>query len=186
MIGFLGGKKNQQEGEPAGLSNRQDSAHAHSQPSEPAFAAPPPHAVHTIPPRAQPAMRAAPPRSPGPPPLPMHPSQLNPPPRTPPHSPQAPPSVPSAPPQPTLDSPPGANYEMMRTLYDTREAVARELAVSSKEFQVLRSLRNSDLDVCQDLVQELRRRLDTNPLFKALGKLDEAYAFALRYRRPPV
>jgi hypothetical protein len=83
-----------------------------------------------------------------------------------------------------MASPPGANYELIRTLFDAREAVARELAVSSREFQVLRSLNDSDLNVCQDLVQELHRRLAHHPLYQSLLKLDESYALALRYRRP--
>ncbi len=77
-----------------------------------------------------------------------------------------------------------SNYELMRLLFDTREAVSEELAAGSKEYQVLRSLKMSDLDVCQDLATELTRRLEANPLHQALGKLNEAYALALRYRRP--
>jgi hypothetical protein len=83
-----------------------------------------------------------------------------------------------------IASPPGANYELVRILFDARESVARELALSSREFQVLRSLNDSDLNVCQDLVQELHRRLAHHPLYQSLLKLDESYALALRYRRP--
>jgi hypothetical protein len=190
MMGFLGGRKNR-------------AAEELIVPTLPSLASPPPlPPVHTIPP---PMMRSEV-RAPGvPPPLPMHPRDLMPPPRPMPppgHVPSAPaahptshiglaelPSAPPTPPPTAADivashSATPSNYELMRLLFDAREALSNELAIGSKEYQVLRSLKASDLDVCQDLVTELTRRLDAHPLHQSLAKLNEAYALALRYRRP--
>jgi hypothetical protein len=187
MMGFLGGRKNKTAEELVA----------------PSLASPPPlPPVHTIPP---PMLRreARPPAMP--PPLPMHPRDLMPPPRPlappaqAPSTPAAhavshigfsePPTAPATPPPTAADvvashAATPSNYELMRLLFDTREALSNELAIGSKEYQVLRSLKASDLDVCQDLVTELTRRLDAHPLHQSLAKLNEAYALALRYRRP--
>ena len=196
MMGFLGGRK----------IKSGDEAHGQTAPSHavmPTLAPPPLPPVHTIPPPMMrgearaPAMppplpSAMPPLSIPPLSIPMHPRDLVPPPR------------PAAPTHPAthigFSEPPSApptaaeivanhagtpsNYELMRLLFDTREALSEELAIGSKEYQVLRSLKSSDLDVCQDLVTELTRRLEGNSLYQSLGKLNEAYALALRYRRP--
>jgi hypothetical protein len=81
-------------------------------------------------------------------------------------------------------APDECTYELMRLLFEAREALEEELALGSKDFRLLRSLTTADLSVCQELAADLKQRLETHPLFKSLQKLDEANALTLRYRRP--
>lgn len=60
-----------------------------------------------------------------------------------------------------------------------RAQVASALFATSKEYQVLCGLANSDMTACDDIMNELRRRLAGNLHYNVLGKLDEAFAIAL-------
>ena len=181
MIGFLGGRPSRRADRTAADGARE------SEPTLPPLPPELPPPVHTIAP--PPLPRAATPAT-GlamPPPLPPRRTSE-------PDRPPAPQSGPYGGPPPVdmaLDMPPpdpattpSQAYVLIRQLFDAREAVATELAAVSKEFQVLRSLKDSDLDVCQDLASELTRRLQGHPLYQSLGRINEAYSLALRYRRP--
>ena len=190
MIGFLGGSRSKDNGS----DERQGLAAGAMQPA-PSTLPPAMPPVHTLAPQQMPNADANPqPRRTTPPPLPRHLSELMalPPPAMVPAS-AAPLSAARAAIVAALENPgppdaattPTQTYQLVRTLYDAREAVSLELAAMAKEYQVLKSLQESDLDLCQDLVGELTRRLEPHPLYQCLGKLNEAYALALRFRRPP-
>ena len=59
-----------------------------------------------------------------------------------------------------------------------RSAVADALYQTSRDYQVLCDLVHESLPACEEVIAELRRRLDGNVHYAVLAKLDEAYALA--------
>ena len=59
-----------------------------------------------------------------------------------------------------------------------RDGVAKKLYEQSKDYQMLCSLAHSGFAACEELGQELRRRLTGNPHYEVLRKLDEAHMIA--------
>jgi hypothetical protein len=69
--------------------------------------------------------------------------------------------------------------EVQEALAACRAKVAAALFATSKEYKVLCGLAHSDMTACDDIMNELRRRLAGNLHYNVLGKLDEAFAIAL-------
>ncbi|HRD76059.1 MAG TPA: hypothetical protein PK264_08970 [Hyphomicrobiaceae bacterium] len=119
--------------------------------------------------------------------LPAHPADLLAPTGVPPPPPTA--SVPLARP-PHLDLAPASRaavgvvtFDLASQILEARDKLDKELSRASKEYQVLRSIAESELPVCQDLVIELKQRLAGHALYEAILQLDAAYSTTLRYRR---
>ncbi len=101
-------------------------------------------------------------------------------------APAAPPAGPQAAPQRdegiqfsgTLDG------GVLDRIHACRNSIEAVLGSSSKEFQVLKLLEETNLGVCSELADNLRSRLSEHPLYQIKSKLDEAYTLALRYRKP--
>jgi hypothetical protein len=69
-------------------------------------------------------------------------------------------------------------------IHKCRTAIEDVLGHTSKEFQILKILEETDLGVCSELAQQIKGRLEGHALYQIKTKLDEAYSLALRYRKP--
>jgi len=68
--------------------------------------------------------------------------------------------------------------ELLERIAAFRGEVADALYEHSKDYQILCNLTHADLNACDDIIGELRRRLAGNAHYAVLAKLDEAYALA--------
>jgi len=76
----------------------------------------------------------------------------------------------------TADAAAAAEDELLERIAAFRAAVADSLYETSKDYQILHNLTQSDLTSCDEIIAEVRRRLDGNIHFSVLGKLDEMHA----------
>jgi predicted phage-related endonuclease len=74
------------------------------------------------------------------------------------------------------DAAAAAEDELLERIAAFRAAVADSLHETSKDYQILHNLSQSDLTSCDEVTAELRRRLDGNIHYSVLGKLDEMHA----------
>ena len=73
---------------------------------------------------------------------------------------------------------PSPEQELLDQIAAFRAAVADALYEISDDYQILCNLTHADLEACNEIVEELRRRLAGNLHYAVLAKLDEAYALA--------
>jgi hypothetical protein len=74
------------------------------------------------------------------------------------------------------DAAAAAEDELLERIAAFRAAVADSLYETSKDYQILHNLTQSDLTSCDETIAEVRRRLDGNIHYSVLGKLDEMHA----------
>jgi hypothetical protein len=68
--------------------------------------------------------------------------------------------------------------ELLDRIAGFRSAVADSLYELSKDYRILCDLTHADLKACDEIIEELRRRLVGNLHYAVLAKLDEAHALA--------
>lgn len=69
-----------------------------------------------------------------------------------------------------------AEEELLERIAAFRAAVADSLYETSKDYQILRNLTQADLTACDEIVTEMRRRLEGNIHYSVLTKLDDMHA----------
>jgi len=71
---------------------------------------------------------------------------------------------------------PTPEEELLEMIGTFRGVVADALYEVSKDYQILCNLTHAELSACDEIVDELRKRLAEVPHYAVLAKLDEAYA----------
>jgi DNA-binding Lrp family transcriptional regulator len=68
-----------------------------------------------------------------------------------------------------------AEEELLERIAAFRAAVADSLYETSKDYQILRNLTQADLTACDEIITEMRRRLEGNIHYSVLTKLDDMH-----------
>lgn len=73
---------------------------------------------------------------------------------------------------------PMPDEELLERIDTFRGIVADSLYEVSKDYRMLCNLTHADLKACDEIIDELRKRLAGNTHYAVLAKLDEAHALA--------
>ena len=87
-----------------------------------------------------------------------------------------PPAIPAANPSPVMPE-----DELLDRIAAFRGAVADSLKELSTDYRILSKLTQEELISCDDIIEELRRRLADNIHYRVLGKLDEVQALVTEH-----
>ena len=66
--------------------------------------------------------------------------------------------------------------DVVARLSTLRNRLHQHLTITSRDYTILTSIKNSKIEYCDTVTRELMRRLSGNPYFEVLQHLDEAQA----------